>query len=79
MLRNRALWLFLLLYCLGIGVLAAGGRSLEETIAVLLIFGVGLLFCVLWARTRSFILAVALHGLVDTAANAPVFMQTWKL
>ncbi len=40
---------------------------------------VGLLFGVLWARTRSFTLVVALHGLVDAAANAPAFMETWKL
>ncbi|MDB5976490.1 MAG: family intrarane metalloprotease [Nevskia sp.] len=40
---------------------------------------VGLLFGVLWARTRSFALVVALHGLIDAAANAAGFMDTWKL
>lgn len=40
---------------------------------------VGLLFGVLWARTRSFTLVVALHGLIDAAANAAGFMDTWKL
>lgn len=41
-LRNRALWLFVLAYCLSVGVLAAGGRPLEDTFGVLLIFGLGL-------------------------------------
>jgi membrane protease YdiL (CAAX protease family) len=40
---------------------------------------IGLLFGVLWARTRSFVLVVALHGLIDAAANAGAFMDTWKL
>ena len=40
---------------------------------------IGLLFGVLWARTRSFTLVVALHGLIDAAANTASFMDTWKL
>jgi membrane protease YdiL (CAAX protease family) len=40
---------------------------------------VGLLFGVLWARTRSFALVVALHGVIDAAANAAGFMDTWRL
>lgn len=40
---------------------------------------IGLLFGVLWARTRSFTLVVALHGLIDAAANAASFMETWGL
>jgi membrane protease YdiL (CAAX protease family) len=40
---------------------------------------IGLLFGVLWARTRSFVLVVALHGLIDAAANAGAFMETWGL
>lgn len=40
---------------------------------------VGLLFGVLWARTRSFTLVVALHGLIDAAANTADFMNTWHL
>jgi len=40
---------------------------------------VGLLFGVLWARTRSFALVVTLHGVIDAAANAAGFMDTWRL
>ncbi len=39
----------------------------------------GLLFGVLWARTRSFALVVALHGAIDAAANAAGFMDIWGL
>ncbi len=39
----------------------------------------GLMFGTLWARTRSFVLVVALHGFVDALANAPSFMDTWGL
>jgi len=40
---------------------------------------VGLVFGVLWARTRSFTLVVALHGVIDAAANTTEFMNTWGL
>jgi len=39
----------------------------------------GLMFGVLWARTRSFVLVVALHGMVDAPANAASFMDAWGL
>jgi membrane protease YdiL (CAAX protease family) len=39
----------------------------------------GLMFGTLWARTRSFVLVVALHGLMDAPANAATFMDTWGL
>ena len=39
----------------------------------------GLAFGVLWARTRSFVLIVALHGLFDAFSNAAPFIDTWGL
>lgn len=37
----------------------------------------GLLFGVLWARTRSLPLVVALHGLTDTLPQLPDFLRHW--
>jgi membrane protease YdiL (CAAX protease family) len=39
----------------------------------------GLVFGVLWARTRSFWLVVALHGIADMPAHTAGFMDTWGL
>lgn len=39
----------------------------------------GLAFGVLWARTRSFVLVVALHGLFDAFSNTAPFIDTWRL
>ncbi len=39
----------------------------------------GLAFGVLWARTRSFVLVVALHGLFDALSNTAPFIDTWRL
>lgn len=39
----------------------------------------GLVFGVLWARTRSFALVVALHGLADMPAHTAELMDTWGL
>lgn len=39
----------------------------------------GLVFGVLWARTRSFALVVALHGLADTPAHTASLMDAWGL
>jgi membrane protease YdiL (CAAX protease family) len=39
----------------------------------------GLVFGVLWLRTRNWLLLVALHGLVDALSNAPAFMDRWGL
>ena len=39
----------------------------------------GIMFGTLWARTRSFLLVVALHGLMDAPANAASFMDAWGL
>ena len=36
-----------------------------------------LAFGVLWARTRSFVLVVALHGFLDALANTGAFIDTW--
>lgn len=39
----------------------------------------GIVFGVLWARTRSFILLVLLHGFFDALSNTAAFMDTWRL
>jgi len=39
----------------------------------------GIVFGVLWARTRSFVLLVALHGFFDALSNTASFMDTWHL
>ncbi|MGQ0585810.1 MAG: CPBP family intramembrane glutamic endopeptidase [Gammaproteobacteria bacterium] len=39
----------------------------------------GFLFAVLWARTRSLPLLIALHGLVDASSNGAEFIRTWQL
>jgi membrane protease YdiL (CAAX protease family) len=39
----------------------------------------GLAFGVLWTRTRSFVLVVALHGLFDAFSNTAPFIDTWRL
>ena len=37
----------------------------------------GLVFGVLWARTRSFVLVVALHGFIDALSNSARFIELW--
>jgi CAAX protease family protein len=37
----------------------------------------GLAFGVLWSRTRSFVLVVALHGFFDALSNTASFIETW--
>ncbi len=37
----------------------------------------GLAFGVLWSRTRSFVLVVALHGFFDALSNTASFVETW--
>ena len=39
----------------------------------------GLMFGTLWARTRSFVLVVLLHGFIDAPSNAASFMDAWGL
>lgn len=39
----------------------------------------GLTFALLWARTRSFIPLVLLHGFFDALSNTAAFMDTWRL
>lgn len=45
------------------------------TVAVL--SPIALLFGTLWARTRSLLLIVVLHALVDVMPNLPEFVRTW--
>jgi membrane protease YdiL (CAAX protease family) len=39
----------------------------------------GLVFGLLWARTRSFLPLVLLHGFVDALSNTAAFMDSWQL
>jgi membrane protease YdiL (CAAX protease family) len=39
----------------------------------------GIVFGILWMRTRNWVLIVALHGFTDALSNAPAFMATWRL
>jgi membrane protease YdiL (CAAX protease family) len=61
----------------GLGYAPGIGTALAYVIATQ---GVaGLAFGVLWARTRSFVLVVALHGLFDAFSNTAPFIDTWRL
>lgn len=69
------------------GLLLRGGHLLEgeasPTLAWALAYSVvviapaGILFGVLWARTRSLPLVVALHGLTDTLPQLAGFIRLW--
>jgi len=61
------------------GLGAHPGPLLAAAYSVTMQGVVGLVFGVLWARTRSFTLVVALHGVIDAAANTTEFMNTWGL
>lgn len=52
-------------------VLMSAGYSVVITSAA------GLLFGVLWARTRSLVLVTALHALMDLLPNLPDFIRNW--
>ena len=78
--------LFGLAHAPGIVLRGAGGveglgdsPSIGTTLAyVVATQGVaGLTFGVLWSRTRSFVLVVALHGFIDALSNTASFMDTW--
>ena len=64
---------------------AVEGLGSDSSLAMTLAYVVatqgaaGLMFGTLWARTRSFVLVVALHGLMDAPANAATFMDAWGL
>lgn len=65
----------------GAGALEGLGESpgLVTTLAYVVVTqGVaGLAFGVLWSRTRSFLLVVALHGWFDALSNTASFIETW--
>lgn len=67
----------------GAGV--AEGLGTEPTLALTVAYSVttqgvaGLLFAVLWARTRSLPLVIALHAVIDASSNAASFIRTWQL
>ena len=39
----------------------------------------GLVFGILWMRTRNWLLLVVLHGMADALSSTPDFMATWRL
>jgi membrane protease YdiL (CAAX protease family) len=45
--------------------------------AVVFLAAYALALGVLWARTRSFVLVVALHGCIDALSNTNGFIETW--
>jgi membrane protease YdiL (CAAX protease family) len=51
-------------------------QVIAHTIAVL--SPIGLLFGLIYARTKSLLLVVLLHGLVDWLPNLPEFVETWS-
>jgi len=55
------------------------GPLLAAAYAVTTMGIAGLVFGVLWMRTRSLLLLVALHGLTDALSNTAAFMDTWRL
>ena len=67
----------------GAGV--AEGLGSEPTFALTVAYSVttqgvaGVLFAVLWARTRSLPLVIALHAVIDASSNAASFIRTWQL
>jgi membrane protease YdiL (CAAX protease family) len=61
----------------GLGAAPSLPLSLAYTVATMSM--AGLVFGVLWMRTRNWLLIVLLHGLTDALSNAPEFMNTWRL
>lgn len=61
----------------GLGEAPGVGTTLAYVIATQCLAGVA--FGVLWARTRSFVLVVLLHGLFDAFSNTAAFIDTWRL
>jgi membrane protease YdiL (CAAX protease family) len=67
----------------GAGV--AEGLGTEPTFTLTVAYSVttqgvaGVLFAVLWARTRSLPLVIALHAVVDASSNAASFIRMWQL
>ncbi|MBV9990794.1 MAG: CPBP family intramembrane metalloprotease [Alphaproteobacteria bacterium] len=55
----------------------AGGLPGVIAYAVGTLSPIGILFGVLWARTRSFALVVLLHACVDVLPNTTDFIRTW--
>jgi membrane protease YdiL (CAAX protease family) len=70
------------------GLYLRGGSLLEGVAAptplwaaaysIVMIAPAGVLFGVVWARTRSLWLVVALHGIVDLVPQLAPFIQTWR-
>jgi uncharacterized protein len=67
------------------GAGASEGLGDDPSLALTIAYSVttqgvaGLMFAVLWARTRSLPLVVALHAVIDASSNAAEFIRTWHL
>jgi len=61
----------------GLGDHPAVGTTIAYVIATQGLAGI--VFGVLWARTRSFVPLVLLHGFFDALSNTAAFMDTWRL
>jgi membrane protease YdiL (CAAX protease family) len=69
-------------YVLRAGHLAEGMASAPDPLtaaayAIMVVSPIGLMFGVLWARTRSLGLVVLLHGFTDLVPNLAPFARTW--
>jgi membrane protease YdiL (CAAX protease family) len=61
----------------GLGTAPSLPLSIAYCVAIMGI--AGLVFGILWMRTRNWLLLVVLHGMADALSNTPDFMATWKL
>jgi membrane protease YdiL (CAAX protease family) len=61
----------------GLGTAPSLAVSVAYSVATMAVAGI--VFGVLWARTRNWLLLVGLHGLADALSNAPAFIATWRL
>ncbi|HET7204118.1 MAG TPA: CPBP family intramembrane glutamic endopeptidase [Steroidobacteraceae bacterium] len=59
----------------GLGDQPGVGTTLAYVVATQGVAGIA--FGVLWARTRSFLLVIALHGFIDALSNTASFVDTW--
>jgi membrane protease YdiL (CAAX protease family) len=61
------------------GFTAAPDPLSAAAYAVVVVSPIGLMFGVLWARTRSLLLVVLLHGWTDLVPNLADFVRTWRV
>jgi membrane protease YdiL (CAAX protease family) len=67
------------------GAAAAEGLGADPDLLLVVAYSVttqgvaGLMLALLWARTRSLTLVVALHALIDASSNGADFIRTWGI